>query len=41
MLENRIEKLTLKEGRNKNALLKKAREIAISASVKLDDLTTL
>ncbi len=41
ILENRIEKLTLKEGRNKNALLKKAREIAISASVKLDDLTTL
>jgi hypothetical protein len=34
-----FEQLTLKEGRNKNALMKKAREIAIAANLELDDRT--
>jgi len=34
-----FEQLTLKEGRNKNALMKKAREIAIATNLELDDRT--
>ena len=34
-----IGQLTLKEGRNKNALMKKAGEIAIAAKLELDDRT--